>query len=135
MADMNNEIFSVFDRFYFFTCFSRFNAYVSKKRGSRYLKNASFDLADFFTQDSCHHSAQNEPWNKGYFNFSLKYWKNKFLKKNSFGYRKKKIHNFFFPNFLAYSMAHFKQKGMMNLVSKNQPNRSNRSWDILSPVL
>ena len=73
MSDMNNEIFSVFDRFQFFTCFSRFNAYVSKKRGSRYLNNALFDLADFFTQDSYHPSEQNEPWNKGYFDFSLKY--------------------------------------------------------------
>ena len=41
----------------------------------------------------------------------------------------------FFFNFLAYSMAHFEHKGEMNLVSKNQPNRNNRSWDILSSVL
>ena len=47
VADMNNQFFSVFDRFQFFTCYSRFNAYVSKKRSSRYLDNASFDLADF----------------------------------------------------------------------------------------
>ena len=42
---------------------------------------------------------------------------------------------FFFSNFLTYSMAYFAHKGEINLVSKNQPNRSNRSWDILSPVL
>ena len=47
----------------------------------------------------------------------------------------KNHHNFFFSNFLAYSMAHFEHKGEMNLVSKNQPNRNNRSWDILSSVL
>ena len=99
MSDMNNEIFSVFDRFKFFTCLSRFNAYVSKKRGSRYLKNASFDLADFFTQDSCYHSTQNEPWNKDISMFHWNIEKINFLKKIPSGTERKKFITFFFQIF------------------------------------